>query len=312
MTEPCSALQADAPSAQRTRPASDAAALREEGPGAHGGGRLRSVLPGLTAARPAPGHAQAQGTPDALPVTGAAVRNPQAPAPSARGPHRRGSTAGSAAPRWPGRGCTAPRRSTPPGPGTAATSLGGTAGGGRHHGTLAGASPVGLASRDTRHATQGTPDAVPMHSPRHPRFPLTNTGPRPHPQGGLQPRPPPGRCRLQGPTRLQPPAPSHDPPGRPETPAGGTYLAARAGRAPGAAAPSCCSPARSGPSWRWAGPGSAGCRPAPRRSGTRPPAGASWALGDRTDPADPEELPGARRHPRSHFLPADLCANSNA
>lgn len=43
-------------------------------------------------------------------------------------PHRPGSTAGSWAPRRPGHGRTARRRSTPPGPGTAGTSLGDSAG----------------------------------------------------------------------------------------------------------------------------------------------------------------------------------------
>lgn len=77
------------------------------------------------------------------------------------------------------------------------------------------------------------------------------------------------------------------------------YLAGRAGRAPWAAGPSWCCPARSGPSWRWkTGPGSAGRRPGPGCSGTRPPAGASWTLGDTTDPNNPEKLPGRRRTPR--------------
>lgn len=245
--------------------------------------------PAAARPRPAPSHAQAQGTPDALPVTGAAARRPQAPAPSARGPHRRGSTAGSAAPRRPGRGRTARPRSTPPGPGTAATSLG--AGGGEWplprdlppsrehprrasgHGTPA-MPPRGRRTLSPRSAP-GTPDSLSQTQAPSP-----------------PPRQAPGRCWLQGPPRLQPPASSRDPSARPDTPAGGTYLAARAGRAPGAAAPSCCSPARSGPSWRGAGPGSAGRRPAPRRSGTRPPAGASWTLGDTTDPADPEKRPG--------------------
>lgn len=78
----------------------------------------------------------------------------------------------------------------------------------------------------------------------------------------------------------------------------GHYLAGRAGRAPWAAAPSCCSPGRSGPSWRWTtGPGSAGSRPVPSCSGTRLPAGASWTLGDTTEPNNPEKLPGQAPSP---------------
>lgn len=86
----------------------------------------------------------------------------------------------------------------------------------------------------------------------------------------------------------------------------GPYLAGRAGRAPWAAAPSCCSPARSGPSWRWTtGPGNAGSRPVPSCSGTRLPAGASWTLGDTTDPNNPEKLPGRVSSPLTPgtFLP---------
>lgn len=108
------------------------------------------------------------------------------------------------------------------------------------------------------------------------------------------------------------------------------YLAGRAGRAPWAAAPSGCSPVRSGPSWRWAAdPGSAGSRPARSCSGTRRPADASWTLGDTTDPNNPEKRPGPQ-HPAprrcpcgptapqglsppvpARFLPATLCTSSH-
>lgn len=62
------------------------------------------------------------------------------------------------------------------------------------------------------------------------------------------------------------------------------YLAGRVGRAPWAAAPSCCSLGHPGPSWQWApGPGNAGSRPVRSCSGTWLPAGASWRLCDRTE-----------------------------
>ena len=156
-------------------------------------------------------------------------------------PHRQGSTAGSWAPRRPGRGRTARRRSTPPGPGTAGTSLGESAG---------------------RHLPE------PQNLPTGPPIRGHSTRPAQGTRGGL----PHALHTLTLPHRF--PAPG-----------AGPHLAGRAGRAPWAAAPSCCPPARSGPSWPWTGPGSAGSRPVPRCSGTRLPAGASWTLGDTTDPA---------------------------
>lgn len=246
--------------------------------------------------------------------------SPRAAQQRGRGPHRQGSTAGSWAPRQPGCGHTARRRSTPPGPGTAGTTLGAD-------------SARATLTQDIlllrRTPSTGPPGHLGILPHVHPRYP----GP------GTYEHDCPSRCfgccaRLRPPaaaqawsasrssTGFQPSmfckphtAPDPQPPRSilrnvqslaPSSFAGRKmwrehYLVGRAGRAPWAAAPSCCCPGRSGPSWQWtAGPGSAGSRPVPSCSGTRLPAGASWTLGDTTDPNNPEKLP--RRAP-SPFTP---------
>lgn len=220
-------------------------------------------------------------------TTGEPPEATESPGPEC-GPHRPGSTAGSAARRRPGRGRTARRRSSPPGPGTAGMSLRGTAPPGGHTGpsALTKTSSTGLESADTPPCHPQYPglpadkhSCLPPRSPRarHPPVAPASCDPQhPHAIGrdaqSLTPRPRAGMCT------------GH---------ITWAYLAGRAGRAPWAAAPSRCPPARSGPSWRWTtGPGSAGSRPAPSCSGTGLPAGASWTLGDTTDPNNPEKLPG--------------------
>lgn len=81
----------------------------------------------------------------------------------------------------------------------------------------------------------------------------------------------------------------------------GHYLAGMAGMAPWAAVPSCRSPDRPGPSWRWmTGPGSAGSRPAPSCSAMWPPADASWELRDMTEPSHTRRRP----YPHPHTVAA--------
>lgn len=113
----------------------------------------------------------------------------RAPGPE-RGPHRQGSTAGSVAPRRPGCGRTAHRRSSPPGPGTAGTSLGATTWPGGSSGALClhRTTSTGLESEDIPPCYPGDTRALsPRSAPSTLDFPLTNTtacpyiGPRARP-----------------------------------------------------------------------------------------------------------------------------------
>lgn len=191
--------------------------------------------PAAARPRPAPSHAQAQGTPDALPVTGAAARRPQAPAPSARGP-----TVGVVLLAQRLRGGLAVAVLLAPVVLLLAQVLlrrawGRAAGSGRYHGTSHPRESILGGPRGMGHPPCHPGDAghCPHARPPVPRIPSHKHRLRPHPHGRLQedagfrgprgsnpqrphvtPRPGPTRPRvartlLRGPVGRQGPRPHH-------------------------------------------------------------------------------------------------------